>query len=147
MRKKVSLFGFLFALILMVLSSCEEEASRTVLTTVCYEIDLPDTLDSYKAEVTYYSDFYYATGELKEITLDSSNIDSTATKWLGKRYLSANDERDQEYYISASFSGIDSIEEGLNVRVYFNDSILIDEKPYSPTNSQIEISGTVPDKF
>ena len=101
--------AFLFIAGVSILFSCEEEVSAKKKLT--YQVDLSDSVS-----ISYYSDYYYASGTLKEILVTNQK----GRNWSAVRFAPEK----EKYYIKVKYH--DQITDSSNyyVIIYSDDDIL-----------------------
>jgi hypothetical protein len=125
-------------------TSCKKN-KRDQIFNIVYAVDVyaSDTMS-----LEYHSDYYHSSGELKRLNpLDTleHNLYLSNTLWLGTR----NTENEEEgYYISVDFEDV-NVPAGAQygIRVFVNDTILIDSKYGDANGGVLVLEGVIPEDF
>ena len=143
--KKAFIFSEIMKRILFILFfipllfSCDKDATvpQTKLTYVI------DDINGNELGVSYYSDYYEASGILKEISINDTSVSFLINYWeADRRYV----EKDDTYYIKVEYKKY--YNPALKIQkiyVYANDTSLIDSFEGTATNNIVELQGTVPE--
>ena len=135
---------FLLLICISTIVSCQKN-KRDQIFNIVYAVDV-FACDS--IAISYHSDYYVASGNLNFInpldTLDH-NLYLNNTLWLGTRNTTNEEEG---YYINVNFEDF-NISSGASygVRVYVNDTFLIDQHIGNYSNENITLSGNIPEDF
>lgn len=133
----------LLAIILLGVSCTKNQGEQ--LYNIVYEVDVY-AHDSITIE--YNSDlFFYSKTYSKIFPLDTNehsfNIDRSY--WTGTRYTN---NKEEDYYIKVNFNQYNNPNSySFGVRIYANDTNLLDSKIFTNNTSEIILQGKVSDKF
>ncbi len=141
MFKITFIFIFVFSVFVV---SCKKKKGDT-LFNITYQVDV-FVVDS--LNITYYSDYHFASGNIDLIyPLDetSHNLYLDNTVWVGTRTTS---DKEEGYYVKVNYGDL-TIPTGVafGVRVYANDTILIESKEGDASTTSITVEGKVPNFF
>lgn len=118
----IILFSFLLA-------ACKKDDFRPVNVTYIVTVT-----DSNTVRITYNSDYYYATGIRKAIDFTSEGISWNASHLASK---------EEEYYIKVEYLNERKPEMNYQVRVVFNDTLVVDSAVFTHSVPVVELSGLV----
>lgn len=124
------------------LSACKKDEAGTPLSNIRYEVD---GISGNQVDISYYSDLYYESGELKQISLNNNGSQYLYNYWTAERLQS---NKDQGYYIRVDYNKYLKPSTILQkVNVYLNDTVLIDSYTGNSNIPVVELKGTIPRNF
>lgn len=126
-------------LTIVILASCNKDED-TPIYNIRYEVDVSVAADM---KIEYYSDYYWASGELKEIDpFEGNHTFTSGSIWVG-RHTQTN--RDNPYFIRVTYDGYNNPQNVIyTVRVLANDTFLVDSYTDSMYTPVVELSGNIP---